>query len=135
LKILLAWSPAAYIIRTNINATEKVEWSATYWIHPEDGGSKLLRNVGILPQHHTMSEPRRQRLECKRNDTQDLHYQPPVTAPWRYMSYPRRQRLESSPPSAPQILQQFTTCGNSSEVFLSPVSSSHESALFVCLSV
>jgi hypothetical protein len=27
--------------------------------YPEDGGSKVLRNVGILPQHYTASESRR----------------------------------------------------------------------------
>jgi hypothetical protein len=32
-------------------------------LHSEDGGSKVLRNVGILPQHYTMSPPRRSRLE------------------------------------------------------------------------
>jgi hypothetical protein len=31
---------------------------------PEDGGSKVLRNVDILPQHYTASQPRRPRLEC-----------------------------------------------------------------------
>jgi hypothetical protein len=29
----------------------------------EDGGSMVLRNVGILPQHYTASQPRRPRLE------------------------------------------------------------------------
>jgi len=32
-------------------------------LHPEDGGSVDLRNVVILPQHHTASQPRRPRLE------------------------------------------------------------------------
>jgi hypothetical protein len=31
-------------------------------LHPEDGGNKVLRNVGILQQHYTASEPRRLRL-------------------------------------------------------------------------
>jgi hypothetical protein len=35
-----------------------VKWSA-----PEDGGNNVLRNVGILPQHYTVSQPRRPRLE------------------------------------------------------------------------
>jgi len=42
-----------------------------YHIHPEDEGSKVLRNVGILPQHYTASQTRRPRLEfsppCKRH--------------------------------------------------------------------
>jgi hypothetical protein len=33
--------------------------------HHEDGGSMDLRNVGILPQHYTASEPRRPRLETQ----------------------------------------------------------------------
>jgi hypothetical protein len=31
--------------------------------NPEDGGSMVLRNVGILPLHHTASQTRRSRLE------------------------------------------------------------------------
>jgi len=31
--------------------------------HPENGGSIVLRNVGILPQHYTVSQTRRPRLE------------------------------------------------------------------------
>jgi hypothetical protein len=31
-------------------------------IHPEDGCSKVLRNVGLLPQDYTVSQPRRPRL-------------------------------------------------------------------------
>jgi hypothetical protein len=30
-------------------------------LHPEDGGSKVLRNVGILPHHYTVSRLRRPR--------------------------------------------------------------------------
>jgi hypothetical protein len=32
-------------------------------LHPENGGSMALRNVGILPQHYTASKPRRPRFE------------------------------------------------------------------------
>jgi hypothetical protein len=32
-------------------------------LQKEDGASKVLRNVGILPQHHKESQPRRNRLE------------------------------------------------------------------------
>jgi len=32
-------------------------------LHPEDGGSMVLWEVGILSQHYTASEPRRPRLE------------------------------------------------------------------------
>jgi len=30
-------------------------------LHPEDAGSMVLRNIGILPHHHTASQPRIQR--------------------------------------------------------------------------
>jgi hypothetical protein len=33
--------------------------------HRGDGGSRALRNVGILPQHYTASQPRRPWLESK----------------------------------------------------------------------
>jgi hypothetical protein len=33
-------------------------------LHSEDGGSMALRNVDILPQHYTASQPRRPRREC-----------------------------------------------------------------------
>jgi len=32
---------------------------ARHLLHPENGGSKALRNVGTLPQHYTVSQPRR----------------------------------------------------------------------------
>jgi hypothetical protein len=32
-------------------------------LHPEDGGSMDLWNVGILPQHYMSSQPRKPRLE------------------------------------------------------------------------
>jgi len=32
-------------------------------LHPEDGGSQVLQNVGILPYHYTASEPKRPQLE------------------------------------------------------------------------
>jgi len=32
-------------------------------LHPEDGCSMDLWNVGILPQHYTASQPRRPRVE------------------------------------------------------------------------
>jgi hypothetical protein len=37
--------------------------SYSHALHPEDGGSNVLRNVGVLPQHHTVSQPRRWRLK------------------------------------------------------------------------
>jgi len=32
-------------------------------IHPEDGGSKVLRNVGIMPHPYTGSQPRKLRFD------------------------------------------------------------------------
>jgi hypothetical protein len=32
-------------------------------LRPEDGASMVLRKVGILPQHYTVSQPRRPRHE------------------------------------------------------------------------
>jgi len=32
-------------------------------LHREDGGSSVLWNVGILPQHHIASQPKSPRLE------------------------------------------------------------------------
>jgi hypothetical protein len=37
--------------------------SCSFVVHPEDGGSIDLRNVGILPQNCMASQPRRPRLE------------------------------------------------------------------------
>jgi hypothetical protein len=34
-------------------------------LHLEDGGNTILRNVGILSQHYTASQPRRTRLETE----------------------------------------------------------------------
>jgi len=33
------------------------------YIQKEYGDTKVLKNVGILPQHHTVSHPRRPQLE------------------------------------------------------------------------
>jgi len=32
-------------------------------LHPEDGGSTVLRNTGVVPQHYMTSQPRIPRLE------------------------------------------------------------------------
>jgi len=41
---------------------------------PEDGGSMVLRNVGILTQHYTASSPRRPRHETSKSwKSQNLH--------------------------------------------------------------
>jgi len=41
-------------------------------LHPEDGGSLDLRNVGILPQHYTASQPRRRGLESTVLKNEDM---------------------------------------------------------------
>jgi len=33
-------------------------WPCCLYLNPEDGGSKVFRNAGILPQHYTVSQPR-----------------------------------------------------------------------------
>jgi len=44
-------------------------WSSGFWcrvvmwLQPECGGSKVLRNIGVLPHHYTASEPRKSRLK------------------------------------------------------------------------
>jgi hypothetical protein len=38
-------------------------WRTLLPLHPEDGGSKVLRSVDTLPQHYTASQPRRPRHE------------------------------------------------------------------------
>jgi hypothetical protein len=44
----------------------KIHVEVFWFVTPqsEDGGSKLLRNVGIIPQHYTASQPRRLQFEC-----------------------------------------------------------------------
>jgi hypothetical protein len=46
---------------TNISIHVEVFWVVTpcsvVVVYPEDGGSMDLRNVGILQQHHTASQP------------------------------------------------------------------------------
>jgi hypothetical protein len=45
-------------------------WYPTAPLHdviPENGGSKVLRNVGILPQHYTESQPQRLNFNCMRD--------------------------------------------------------------------
>jgi hypothetical protein len=42
---------------------DEVFWVVT----PYSGGRRVLRNVGILPQHYTASQPGRPRLETSQN--------------------------------------------------------------------
>jgi hypothetical protein len=39
-------------------------------LYPEDGGSNILRNIIILPQHYTASQLRRLRLNLRRGKLQ-----------------------------------------------------------------
>jgi len=55
----------------------KIHVEVFWFVTPqsEDGGSKLLRNVGIIPQHYTESQRRRPLLEWNvffRKETMDL---------------------------------------------------------------
>jgi hypothetical protein len=51
------------ILLTNKGRTVKIEVVVFWDVTPEDGGSKVLRNVRMLPQHNMVSEPIRPRLE------------------------------------------------------------------------
>jgi len=46
---------------------------------PEEVGSKVLRNGGILPQHYTASQPRRPRLKSSEP------WKPPISQKWDYV--------------------------------------------------
>jgi hypothetical protein len=50
--------PRCLHLQGEVHFNLKIE---AWWtvLQPEDGGSKVLRNVGILPQHYTTSQPRR----------------------------------------------------------------------------
>jgi hypothetical protein len=48
--------------RLGFHGGEVKRYRGPWWLHPEDGASMDLRNVGILPQHYTVSQPRRPRL-------------------------------------------------------------------------
>jgi len=41
-------------------------FNCEFWgsLHPEDGGSMDIWNVGILPQHYMASQPRRLKMEA-----------------------------------------------------------------------
>jgi hypothetical protein len=55
------------IITQNMEAAKSSEifvpYRITHYHNTEYGGSKILRDFGILPQHYTASKPRRPRLE------------------------------------------------------------------------
>jgi len=59
---------ARYEAFTAVTFQVEVFWHVTRCVaasilHPEDGGSTVLRNVGILPQQYTTPQPRRPRLD------------------------------------------------------------------------
>jgi len=63
-KLLVQWVGVAKIMISYNNEIWDFHGNE-YWISTlEDGGSKILRNVGILPHHYAASQPRRKpRLE------------------------------------------------------------------------
>jgi hypothetical protein len=79
---LLAWRSKS---RSSVFWRRTVMWQNTdvseehvasiFWsLHPEDIGSMALRNVGILPQHYTASQPRGPRIEsCEKLKSHSLH--------------------------------------------------------------
>jgi hypothetical protein len=52
------WSDARLEIFTARKITASI-----FVLHPEDEGSMVFRNVGILPHHYTVSLPRKPGLE------------------------------------------------------------------------
>jgi hypothetical protein len=77
-KIKFPWQPSVYAFETKLHLIPNLYSLHTRCVfrqlsarcvgqttrsHPEDGDSTVLRNVGILPQHYTASQPRRPRLE------------------------------------------------------------------------
>jgi len=77
LKMQTAWTSETLVSYHNAtwrHNTEELEWLK--WLHPEDGGSMDLWNVGILPQHYTASHPKRPRLVSFHHfhDHSGLHY-------------------------------------------------------------
>jgi hypothetical protein len=46
----------------NLDARFEVLMVSDMWVDPEDGGRKVLRNVGVPPHYYTLSKSRRQRL-------------------------------------------------------------------------
>jgi len=42
-------------------------WLQLQFARPEDGGNIVIRNVGTLQQHYTVSHPRRPRLKSSAN--------------------------------------------------------------------
>jgi len=58
----------------------------TFQRFPEDGSSMNLWNIGILPQHNTVSQPRRPRLEIS----------PPWKPPNSHVYYPHAYSIFTS---------------------------------------
>jgi len=42
-----------------INSSRSLLPRSSGFCRPEDGGSKIIRNVDIIPQHYTTSQPRK----------------------------------------------------------------------------
>jgi hypothetical protein len=53
-----------HLLRNVLVSCHKTLRRRHFILHPEDGSSKMLRNVSILPEHYAASQPRRPRLEA-----------------------------------------------------------------------
>jgi hypothetical protein len=90
-EVMFCHFPLSAIIRENVTDQVEVFGVLTpccvvvgyHRFHPEDRGSMDLRNVGIPPQHYTVSQHRRPRLET-----------PP---PWRFEFGPTFARIMLGP--------------------------------------
>jgi hypothetical protein len=75
LKIETAWTSETSVSYHNTTSCRTSEDDLN--LQDEDGGSMDLRNVGILPQHYTASQPIRPRLEisapCKPRNSYPVH--------------------------------------------------------------
>jgi len=69
-----ASTPGLVVIMSRLNILELCS-AHRQSLHPEDGGSKVLQNAGILLQHYTASQPKRLRFEC--SDISSTMFIPP----------------------------------------------------------
>jgi hypothetical protein len=103
IQVVVSWIVTSY---SDVQYSNISEQHADFlFTHPEDGGSVVLRNVGILPHHCTASQSRRPRLLAFQgvssqkfctyffSQKSELHYWPNVAS---YISLSYQQYVDSS---------------------------------------